>query len=131
MEIKAKIKKISGILQISDRFRKREFVVEYSNKPEYPQLLQFVLVQDRCELLDSFKEGQQVEIFFDLKGREWTSPQGETKYFNSLQAWKVLSLEESTTSTPENKTSETKAAESNTQEKPGWLENESTDDLPF
>ena len=131
MEIKAKIKKISGILQISDRFRKREFVVEYSNKPEYPKLLQFVLVQDRCELLDSFKEGQQVEIFFDLRGREWTSPQGEIKYFNSLQAWKVLSLEESTTSTPENKTSETKAAESNTQEKPGWLENESTDDLPF
>ena len=131
MEIKGTIKKIFETIQISERFRKREFVVEYSKNPEYPQTIQFEITQDRCEILNAFKEGQQVEIFFDLKGREWTSPQGEIKYFNSLQAWKVLSSEESTTSTSENKTSETKRTESNVQEKPGWLENESTDDLPF
>ena len=88
MEIKGIIKKISETVQISDRFRKREFVVEYSSNPDYPQPLQFEMVQDRCELLDSFHEGQEVEVHFDLRGREWTSPQGEVKYFNSLQAWK-------------------------------------------
>ena len=81
-------------------------------------------------MLDSFKEGQQVEIFFDLKGREWTSPQGEKKYFNSLQAWKVTSTEELTTKQSSNKTSESKT-EPDSQEKPGWLENEISDDLPF
>ena len=130
MEIKATIKKISETLQISDRFRKREFVVNYSNNPEYPQFIQFEFVQDRCELLDSFKEGQEVEIFFDLRGREWTSPQGEIKYFNTLQAWKIVSTEESTASPYPNKTSG-KKAEPNNQEKPGWLENETSDDLPF
>ena len=88
MEIKGRIKKISETVQISERFRKREFVVEYASNPDYPQPLQFEMVQDRCELLDSFQEGQQVEISFDLRGREWTNPQGQVKYFNSLQAWK-------------------------------------------
>ena len=90
MEIKGIIKKISESVQISDRFRKREFVVEYSNNPDYPQPLQFEMVQDRCELLDSFQEGQEVEVHFDLRGREWTNPQGQVKYFNSLQAWKLV-----------------------------------------
>ena len=70
MEIKGIIKKISETVQISDRFRKREFVVEYSNNPDYPQPLQFEMVQDRCEFLDSFQEGQEVEVHFDLRGRE-------------------------------------------------------------
>ncbi|GIT71336.1 MAG: hypothetical protein Ct9H300mP28_11500 [Pseudomonadota bacterium] len=49
------------------------------------------MVQDRCELLDSFQEGQEVEVHFKFKGgREWTSPQGQVKYFNSLQAWKLV-----------------------------------------
>ena len=90
MEIKGIIKKISETVQISDRFRKREFVLEYANNPDYPQPLQFELVQDRCELLDSFQEGQEVEVHFELRGREWTSPQGQVKYFNSLQAWKLV-----------------------------------------
>ena len=90
MEIKGIMKKISETVQISDRFRKREFVVEYANNPDYPQPIQFELVQDRCELLDSFQEGQEVEVHFELRGREWTSPQGQVKYFNSLQAWKLV-----------------------------------------
>jgi hypothetical protein len=49
----------------------------------------FQLTQDKCSLLDAFMEGQQVEVSFNLKGREWTSPQGEVKYFNTLEAFRV------------------------------------------
>ena len=130
MEIKGKIKKILETIEISDRFRKREFIIEYSNNPEYPQVILFEMIQDRCEILDQFKEGQQVEIFFDLKGREWTSPQGEIRYFNKLQAWKIVSdeLKEETTSTTKKFEDKDKL---DNQEKPGWLDNENMDDLPF
>ena len=130
MEIKGKIKKISETLQISDRFRKREFVVEYSNNPDYPQPIQFELVQDRCELLDEFQEGQKVEVHFDLRGREWTSPQGQVKYFNSLQAWK-LATEQDVAKTPTEGIQNTTKSESVQQEKPGWLDSDAADDLPF
>ena len=130
MEIKGTIKKISNTIQISDRFRKREFVVEYSNNPEYPQVIQFEMVQDRCELLDTFKDGQEVEIHFDLRGREWKNPQGEIKYFNTLQAWKIISSESQEDSIPQIKQHKTSEKLDN-QEKPGWLENENLDDLPF
>ena len=129
MEIKGKIKNISETVQISERFRKREFVVEYASNPDYPQPLQFEMVQDRCELLDSFEVGQEVEIFFDLRGREWTNPQGQVKYFNTLQAWKLVSEQSSVTTSPTTPARTTSAPDPN--EKPGWLENESPDDLPF
>ena len=129
MEIKATIKKISETVQISERFRKREFVVEYASNPDYPQPLQFEMVQDRCELLDSFQEGQQVEISFDLRGREWTNPEGQVKYFNSLQAWKLVAKNNS--AEPPSPKPAQRSSEPSTQEKPGWLENEISDDLPF
>ena len=129
MEIKGTIKKIAETVQISDRFRKREFVVEYSSNPDYPQSLQFEMVQDRCELLDSFQEGQQVEISFDLRGREWTNPQGQVKYFNTLQAWKLVA--EQSSANPSGPKPPPTGSEQIPQEQPGWLENETSDDLPF
>ena len=129
MEIKGTIKKISETVQISERFRKREFVVEYASNPDYPQPLQFEMVQDRCELLDPFQEGQQVEIYFDLRGREWTNPQGQVKYFNSLQAWKLVA--EQSSANPSVSKPAQNSPKATTQEQPGWLENETSDDLPF
>ena len=129
MEIKGTIKKISATVQISERFRKREFVVEYASNPDYPQPLQFEMVQDRCELLDPFQEGQQVEISFDLRGREWTNPQGQVKYFNTLQAWKLVA-EKSSANPAAPKLAKTETGPI-PQEQPGWLENETSDDLPF
>ena len=129
MEIKGKIKKISETVQISERFRKREFVVEYASNQDYPQSLQFEMVQDRCELLDSFEVGQDVEVFFDLRGREWTNPQGEVKYFNSLQAWKLVS--EQNAVNPPAPNNQTRITSASPEEKPGWLEKETADNLPF
>ena len=130
MEIKGIRKNISETVQISDRFRKREFVLEYANNPAYPQPLQFEMVQDRCELLDSFQEGQEVEVHFDLRGREWTNPQGQVKYFNSLQAWKLVA-EQDEAKPPTEDIQKSGKSEPLQQEKPGWLDSDAADDLPF
>jgi len=86
-------------------------------------------VQDRCELLDPFEVGQDVEVFFDLRGREWTNPQGEVKYFNSLQAWKLVS--EQNAVNPPAPNDQTRITSASPEEKPGWLEKETADNLPF
>ncbi len=74
--------------QVSERFTKREFVVEIADG-KYPQFVQFQLTGDRCSLLDEFRVGDAVRVTFNVRGREWKSPQGETKYFNSLDVWKL------------------------------------------
>lgn len=89
MNIIGKLIEKSDTIEVSESFRKREFVIEYAENPQYPELLQFELVQSNCEQLDNFKEGDEIDVYFNLKGRKWTSPQGEVKYFNSLQAWKI------------------------------------------
>jgi hypothetical protein len=72
---------------ISEKFSKREFVIETTD--QYPQLVMFQLTQDKCNLLDGFGIGNQLEVSFNLRGREWTSPAGEVKYFNTLEAWRL------------------------------------------
>jgi hypothetical protein len=92
---KSQAMNITGILKIkkdeqvvSDKFRKREFVVT-DNSSQYPQHISFQCTQDRCSLLDSVNAGDTITVHFNLRGREWTSPQGEVKYFNTLEAWKI------------------------------------------
>ncbi len=75
--------------EIKESFRKREFILEYAENPQYPEFLKFELIQANCEQLDAFNEGDEVNVSFNLKGRKWTDPKGETKYFNSLQAWRI------------------------------------------
>jgi len=89
MEITGRLYKIFEAKDISDRFRKREFVLELADNPRYPQNVLFQLTGDRCENLDGFSEGDEVQVEFSLRGREWTSPKGEVKYFNSLDVWKI------------------------------------------
>jgi hypothetical protein len=81
-----KVKKEEQV--VSDKFRKREFVLT-DNSSQYPQLISFQLTQDRCSLLDQIQVGETVVVHFNIRGREWTSPQGEVKYFNTLEAWKI------------------------------------------
>ena len=60
-----------------------------SDNPKYPQVVLFQLTGDRCAQLDGLNVGDQVSIEFSLRGREWKSPSGEVKYFNSLDVWRV------------------------------------------
>ncbi len=82
------VKKIMATQQVTDSFKKREFVVT-DNTSQYPQDIMFQLTQDKCSLLDTIQENETIVVSFNLRGREWTSPQGEVRYFNTLDAWRV------------------------------------------
>jgi len=72
---------------VSDKFSKREFVL--LTKDQYPQYLQFQLTNDKTGQLDNCNQGEELTVHFNLRGREWQSPSGEVKYFNTLEAWKI------------------------------------------
>lgn len=82
-EVEGKLHKIFPTEQKSASFTAREFVLEIPDG-NYPQLVKFQAVQDRCGLLDSFQEGEMVKVSFDLRGREW-----QGKYFSNLNAWRI------------------------------------------
>ena len=71
-------------------FRKRELVI--TTEEQYPQTIMVEFVQDKCDLLDKHQVGKNVKIGINLRGREWVNPQGETKYFNSIQGWNINSF---------------------------------------
>jgi hypothetical protein len=89
MNIQGKLIEKFDTQVVSDKFRKREFVIEFSENPQYPEYIKFELIQDKTTLLDPFNIGDQVDVSFNLKGRTWTNPQGVKQYFNSLQAWRL------------------------------------------
>ena len=80
---------IKDTQQVSEKFKKREFVVKTDESSPYPQLIPLQFTQDRCSNLDSMKQGDQLKVEFYIKGREWTSPQGVVKHFLSLDAWSI------------------------------------------
>ncbi len=88
MQAKGKIHFIYGEQAISDTFKKREFILEIAENPQYPQYVKFEFVQDKCSLLDSFEAGQMVNIDFNLNGRI-VDVKGNNTCFNTLQAWKI------------------------------------------
>lgn len=89
LEVFGRLHAIFDTAQVSERFTKREFVIELADNPKYPQLVQFQLTGDRVGQLDAFQIGDEVTIEFSLRGREWKSPRGEVKYFNSLDVWRI------------------------------------------
>jgi hypothetical protein len=103
MNIKGKILEIFPVQQVRENFRKREFVIEYRENSQYAEYIKFELIQDRCDLLESFKTGEEIDVHFNLKGRIWTNPQGEKVYFNSLQAWRLEKQKDSQDPEPQTK----------------------------
>ena len=92
MEVQGRIKMIDETKTYGNNgFRKREVVV--TTEEQYPQHILIEFVQDKCDLLNNYSTGQLVKISINLRGREWVNPQGETKYFNSVQGWRIESLE--------------------------------------
>ena len=104
--LKGELKALQPVQQVSDTFKKRDFVVTDASG-QYAQHIQFQVVQDRCSLLDKFKVGDQVEVTFFLRGREWTNPKDNTvKYFNTLDAWKIEAAGQKAPVTTETATTE-------------------------
>lgn len=87
MQVTGNIKVIKETVQATDTFKKREFVITTNDM--YPQDILIQMVQDKVGLLDAYKVGQDVTVSINLRGREWTSPQGEVKYFNTIEGWRI------------------------------------------
>lgn len=88
LELKGTIKKIGEIQTFASGFQKREFVL--LTEETYVQEIPFELLQDKVDIIEPFKEGDQALVGFNCVSRKWTSPQGEDKLFLSLKAWKII-----------------------------------------
>ena len=88
MEVIGTLKVKFDTQRVSDRFQKREFVLTTETNTPYPQHVSFQVTQDKCAMLDNYREGDELRVQFNLRGREWNGPQG-VKYFNTLEAWRI------------------------------------------
>ncbi len=115
LEFTGTIESISPVQQVSEKFRKQEFVMS-DKSSQYPQMIQFELQQDKCDLMKNYVKGSLVTVSFNLKGRNWTNPQGEVKTFNTLSVWRMVKMQVDGLASSENASGPTTSA---------------ADDLPF
>lgn len=98
-EEKGTVELIRDTQVISDKFKKREFVINTGG--EYAQVLLFQLVQDKVTEIDNYKVGDAITVSYNLKGRKWTNKEGVDKYFNTLEAWRVQTNNDVVAPSPE------------------------------
>lgn len=87
MEVTGKIHVLGQKQQITSEFVKQELVVKTDE--QYPQFISINFIKEKCDLLNNFNVGQSVKVNINIRGREWTNPVGEVKYFNDIQGWKI------------------------------------------
>lgn len=121
MEIQGTIKLIKDTQIVSEKFKKRELVI--TTEEQYPQTILVEFNQDKCDVLDKYYEGQNVKVFINIRGREWINLQGEVKYFNTIQGWKIEKLDGSVENT--------NVQGSNTFATAEDINEDDKDDLPF
>ncbi|BCY28082.1 DUF3127 domain-containing protein [Flavobacterium okayamense] len=124
MEVLGRVKMIGNVQQVSATFKKREMVV--TTEEQYPQHIMIEFTQDKTDLLNQYNVGEQVRVSINLRGREWTNPQGETKYFNSIQGWRIERIQ---AEAPSNQMPQMPAADAF--EPATNFNEEEHDDLPF
>ncbi len=88
MEVTGQLKLKYDTQKVSEKFQKRDFVLSTDLSTPYPQHVSFQVTQDKCSMLDTFNEGDEIKVQFNLRGREWNGPQG-IKFFNTLEAWRI------------------------------------------
>jgi len=89
MTIKGTLHKIFETNQVSDKFRKREFVLLVADNPQYPEHIKMEVIQDNCEHLDGYHLLENIEVDINIKGREYKHPEKGVMYFVTLQAWRI------------------------------------------
>lgn len=123
MEVTGKIKMIDTIKEVgSSGFKKRDVVV--TSDEQYPQHILIQFVQDKCDLLNGYNVAENVKIDINLRGREWTNPQGETFYFNTIQGWRIAKQDTSKQNPLPMPAAEAFASSTS-------VEEDAPDDLPF
>ena len=128
MELSGTIKKIFETQTFASGFQKREFVL--LTQEQYPQPINIELLGDKIDLIDAHKIGDLVNVGINLRGREWTSPQGETRYFNTITAWKIIKPIASNTTNNNQPVANTQQSTSSVSNENPFAGDED-DDLPF
>jgi hypothetical protein len=123
-EITGKLIEKFDIQTVSDKFRKREFVIEYRENPtsSYSEMLKFQLTQDRCTLVDAYTIGQEVKVWFNLRGRRWEKD-GSVNYFTNLEAWRMESIAAAAQTSTTGELPDSRQTDT--------FQDETTNDLPF
>lgn len=135
-EVTGKLHTKYEIQQVNERFRKREFVLELSeeiNGNVYTNYAKMQLVQNKCEILDRFNEGDQLKVNFNIKGNRWEKD-GKVNFITNLDAWRIepvggaSSDDTSYAASPDAQTAPAPQQPVNNFNNPSP---DSTDDLPF
>lgn len=128
MELQGTVKLITDTQTFASGFQKREMVL--TTQEQYPQPINIEFLSDKISLLDQVAVGDEVKVGINLRGREWVSPQGETKYFNSIVGWRIEKLAAGTAfNEPTQAAPSTTASPAATNDNP--FSDEEEDDLPF
>lgn len=122
MEVIGKVRVINPEQQVSASFKKRELVI--TTQEQYPQHILIEFNQDKCDLINNYRQGQEVKVSINLRGREWVNPHGETRYFNSIQGWRIEAVSAPSTQTPPMHASESFETTTN-------YNDDQFDDMPF
>ncbi len=88
LEVQGKLVDVFDTQQITDKFKKREFVVETEERG-YQQYVKFQLNQDKCSIIDEYKLGDEIKVAFNLSGKPYTRKSGEKDYITNIVAWKI------------------------------------------
>ena len=91
MNIQGKLIEIFDTIQITETFKKREFIIQDNKNPEYPEYIKVEVIQDKVALLDNINIGDEINVLINIKGRKWEDKEGNIIYFNSIQGWKIES----------------------------------------
>ena len=93
-ELTGKLFHVGEIVELATNFKKREFVIDIPNGSTYSQKVCFALINLECNKIDEFIVGDTITVSFNIKGREWISPEDKSvKYFNSLDAYRIFKEE--------------------------------------
>ena len=130
MEVIGLLKVKFDTQRVSDRFQKREFILTTETNTPYPQHVSFQVTQDKCTMLDSYREGDELRVQFNLRGREWNGPQG-VKYFNTLEAWRIEKVQSGAPTSSQAQSAPRQSAESTSASPVFNSDINDNDDLPF
>lgn len=103
LEVSGKLIAKYETVQVSEKFKKREFVIELTeeiNGNNYTNFAKFQAVQTKCDMLDRFNIGDAIKVSFNVKGNSYVDKKdGSTKYITNLDSWRVESAGVASTST--------------------------------
>lgn len=127
MELQGTVKRITEIQTFASGFQKREMVL--LTQEQYPQPINIEFLSDKINLLDNVSEGENVKVGINIRGREWTSPQGEVKYFNSITGWRIEKVFDNASAEPTS--AQPSSAPSPAASNGNPFAEDEDDDLPF